>query len=40
MELVRKDIDFEIRAVGDPEERTLEFMGSTADVDQIGRAHV
>jgi HK97 family phage prohead protease len=36
MELIRKDIDFEIRAVGDPEERTLEFMGSTADVDRYG----
>ena len=36
MELIRKDIDFEIRAVGDPEERTLEFVGSTADVDRYG----
>ena len=36
MELIRKDIDFEIKAVGDPEERTLEFVGSTADVDRYG----
>jgi HK97 family phage prohead protease len=36
MELIRKDIDFDIKAVGDPEERTLEFMGSTADVDRYG----
>lgn len=36
MELIRKDIDFEIKAVGDPDERTLEFIGSTADVDRYG----
>lgn len=36
MELIRKDIDFEIKAVGDPEERTLEFIGSTADEDRYG----
>ncbi len=36
MELNRKDLDFEIRQVEDPENRVLEFVGSTADVDRYG----
>jgi HK97 family phage prohead protease len=36
MELIRKDLDFEIKAVGDPEDRVLEFVGSTAQVDRYG----
>ena len=27
MELIRKDLDFEIKAVGDPQDRVLEFVG-------------
>jgi HK97 family phage prohead protease len=36
MELIRKDLDFEIKAVGDPQDRVLEFVGSTAQVDRYG----
>jgi len=36
MELIRKDLDFEIKAVGDPGERVLEFVGSTPQVDRYG----
>jgi HK97 family phage prohead protease len=36
MELIRKDLDFEIKAVGDPQDRVLEFVGSTAHVDRYG----
>jgi len=36
MELIRKDLDFEIKAVGDPHDRVLEFVGSTAQVDRYG----
>jgi HK97 family phage prohead protease len=36
MELIRKDLDFDIRQVGAPSDRTLEFIGSTADVDRYG----
>jgi len=36
MELIRKDLDFEIKAVGDPEDRVLEFVGSTNQVDRYG----
>jgi len=36
MELIRKDLEFEIKAVGDPGDRTLEFIGSTAHVDRYG----
>ena len=36
MEVIRKNLDFEIKQVGDPEERVLEFVGSTADVDRYG----
>ncbi|MGO9622147.1 MAG: HK97 family phage prohead protease [Desulfobaccales bacterium] len=36
MELIHKALDFEVRQVGDPKERTLEFIGSTADVDRYG----
>jgi len=36
MELTKKTIDFEIKQVGDPEDRTLEFIGSTAHVDRFG----
>jgi uncharacterized protein len=36
MELIRKDLDFDIRQAGDPEDRTLEFIGSTGHVDRYG----
>lgn len=36
MKLIHKDLDFEVRQVGGPEDRTLEFIGSTADVDRYG----
>jgi len=36
MELIRKDLDFEIKAVGDPQDRVLEFVGSTDQVDRYG----
>ncbi len=36
MELIRKNIDFAIKQVGEPEDRILEFIGSTADVDRYG----
>jgi len=36
MKLIHKDLDFEVRQVGGPEDRTLEFVGSTADVDRYG----
>lgn len=36
MELIRKDLNFEIKAVGDPQDRVLEFVGSTAQVDRYG----
>jgi len=36
MELIHKALDFEIRQAGDPANRTLEFIGSTADVDRYG----
>lgn len=36
MELIRKDLDFDIRQAGDPEDRTLEFVGSTGHVDRYG----
>jgi uncharacterized protein len=36
MELLHKAIDFQVRAVGDPADRILEFVGSTADVDRYG----
>lgn len=36
MELIRKHIDFEIKAVGEPEGRILEFIGSTEHVDRYG----
>lgn len=36
LSLKHKTLDFDIRQVGDPEERTLEFIGSTADVDRYG----
>lgn len=36
MELLHKAIDFQVREVGDPADRILEFVGSTADVDRYG----
>ncbi|MEW6657235.1 MAG: HK97 family phage prohead protease [Thermodesulfobacteriota bacterium] len=36
MTLIRKALDFQVRQVGDPEERILEFIGSTAVVDRYG----
>ena len=36
MDLIHKTIDFQVRQVGNPEDRTLEFIGSTADVDRYG----
>jgi hypothetical protein len=36
MPLIRKALDFEVRQVGKPEERILEFIGSTAGVDRYG----
>jgi HK97 family phage prohead protease len=36
MELIRKDLDFDIREAGDPKDRTLEFVGSTGHVDRYG----
>jgi hypothetical protein len=36
MELLHKAIDFQVREVGNPGDRILEFVGSTADVDRYG----
>jgi hypothetical protein len=36
MELIRKPLEFEVRQVGEPKDRTLEFIGSTAHVDRYG----
>jgi uncharacterized protein len=36
MELIRKDLDFDIRQAGAPGDRILEFVGSTAHVDRYG----
>jgi len=36
MELLHKAIDFQVREVGNPADRILEFVGSTADVDRYG----
>ncbi|MDI6852998.1 MAG: HK97 family phage prohead protease [Deltaproteobacteria bacterium] len=36
MELIHKTLDFEVKQVGNPKDRTLEFVGSTADVDRYG----
>ena len=36
MDLIHKTIDFQVRQIGNPEDRTLEFIGSTADVDRYG----
>lgn len=36
MELLHKALDFQVRQVGNPEDRILEFIGSTADVDRYG----
>jgi len=36
MELLHKAIDFQVRQVGNPEDRILEFIGSTAAVDRYG----
>jgi len=36
MELIHKTLDFEVKQVGDPKDRTLEFVGSTADMDRYG----
>ena len=36
MELIHKALDFQVRQVGDPADRVLEFIGSTADVDRYG----
>ena len=36
MERIRKALDFQVRQVGNPEERILEFIGSTAVVDRYG----
>ena len=36
MDLLHKALDFQVRQVGNPDERVLEFIGSTADVDRYG----
>jgi len=36
MQLKHKALDFQVRQVGNPEDRTLEFIGSTAAVDRYG----
>jgi len=36
MELLHKAIDFQVREVGNPADRILEFVGSTNDVDRYG----
>uniref|UniRef100_A0A7V4G702 Prohead serine protease domain-containing protein n=1 Tax=Desulfobacca acetoxidans TaxID=60893 RepID=A0A7V4G702_9BACT len=36
MELTLKTLDFEVRQAGDPQERVLEFIGSTAHMDRYG----
>jgi hypothetical protein len=36
MPLIHKALDFQVRQVGNPEDRTLEFIGSTATVDRYG----
>ena len=36
MLLIHKALDFQVRQVGNPEDRTLEFIGSTAAVDRYG----
>ncbi len=36
MQLIHKALDFQVRQVGTPEDRTLEFIGSTATVDRYG----
>lgn len=36
MDVIRKEFNFQVRQVGDPEERILEFIGSTSDVDRYG----
>jgi len=36
MEMIRKTLDFNIRQVGAPADRTLEFIGTTPEVDRYG----
>lgn len=36
MDLLHKALDFQVRQVGNPDDRILEFIGSTADVDRYG----
>jgi HK97 family phage prohead protease len=36
MELIHKSLDFKVRQVGEPKDRTLEFIASTAQVDRYG----
>jgi HK97 family phage prohead protease len=36
MKLIRKNLDFDIKQVGVPSDRVLEFVGSTAGVDRYG----
>jgi HK97 family phage prohead protease len=36
MQLIHKALDFQVRQVGNAEDRTLEFIGSTAAVDRYG----
>ena len=36
MKLLHKALDFQVRQVGNPEDRILEFIGSTAAVDRYG----
>ncbi|MFA5111013.1 MAG: hypothetical protein WC443_06390 [Desulfobaccales bacterium] len=36
MKLLHKALDFQVRQVGNPDDRILEFIGSTADVDRYG----
>ena len=36
MQLIHKALDFQVRQVGNPEDRILEFIGSTAAVDRYG----
>ena len=36
MKLIRRPLNFQVRQIGNPEDRILEFVGSTAAVDRYG----
>jgi hypothetical protein len=40
MKLIHKTLDFEVKQVGDPKDRTLEFVGSTAKRIKIWPKHL